>query len=267
MTKRSTLFCLFLLLTCFSANANHNDNKPVNVPPDAAFAIASPSGCVPHATEFIDYSSDNTTSWNWTFEGGTPATSTQQDPVINYNTPGEYLVTLIASNADGSDTATAQVQIYNMAPVADFNYEISGNTTTFTNQMTNTETHIWEFGDGNTSTEINPVHTYAEEGTYVARLKSSNNCTTDIYLEVVVIGGDYQPIGHNASTSWRNTATTFDSMNLNIMAILAFKETPCWLVFLQKKIEIQLITVPTFNLSCLQTCTATSGTMAKMALR
>ncbi len=199
MTQRLITFSFLLLFIGFSANANHSDNTCADAPPEAAFAIGNPSGCIPHAADFIDYSSDNTTSWAWTFEGGSPATSTDQDPVIDYNTPGEYLVTLIASNAEGSDTATAQVQIYNMAPVAKYHYEISGTTTTFTNQMTNTDTHIWEFGDGNTSTEINPVHTYAAEGTYVARLKASNNCTTDIYLEVVVIGGNYQAIGHNAN--------------------------------------------------------------------
>jgi PKD repeat protein len=46
------------------------------------------------------------TSWSWTFEGGTPAASTDQNPVVTYNTIGTYTVTLTAANAEGSDTET-----------------------------------------------------------------------------------------------------------------------------------------------------------------
>ncbi|KAA9333740.1 PKD domain-containing protein [Adhaeribacter soli] len=41
------------------------------------------------------------TSWYWNFQGGTPATSTAQNPVVTYNTPGKYDVTLSVANADG----------------------------------------------------------------------------------------------------------------------------------------------------------------------
>ncbi|MES2591811.1 MAG: M43 family zinc metalloprotease [Bacteroidota bacterium] len=42
------------------------------------------------------------TSWNWVFQGGTPAVSTDSAPVITYNTPGVYTVSLTASNSSGS---------------------------------------------------------------------------------------------------------------------------------------------------------------------
>ncbi|MDQ3109671.1 MAG: M43 family zinc metalloprotease [Bacteroidota bacterium] len=45
-------------------------------------------------------------SWNWSFPGGTPATSTDSVPVIQYNTPGIYAVTLTVSNSAGSNTLT-----------------------------------------------------------------------------------------------------------------------------------------------------------------
>ncbi len=44
------------------------------------------------------------TQWSWQFEGGTPATSTLQNPLITYNTPGDYDVSLTVTNADGNDT-------------------------------------------------------------------------------------------------------------------------------------------------------------------
>ena len=55
---------------------------------------------------YTDTSTGSPTSWSWTFEGGTPATSTAQNPTVTYNTLGSYDVTLIASNTVGSDTIT-----------------------------------------------------------------------------------------------------------------------------------------------------------------
>ena len=53
---------------------------------------------------FTDLSENSPISWKWEFEGGTPETSTEQNPVIVYNTPGIYMVTLTVLNDFGSDT-------------------------------------------------------------------------------------------------------------------------------------------------------------------
>jgi PKD repeat protein len=53
---------------------------------------------------FTDLSSNTPTSWSWTFQGGTPATSTLKNPVVTYNTLGTFDVTLKATNSAGSDT-------------------------------------------------------------------------------------------------------------------------------------------------------------------
>lgn len=55
---------------------------------------------------FTDLSAGNPTSWLWTFQGGTPATSILQNPIVTYNSPGIFTATLIATNANGSDTET-----------------------------------------------------------------------------------------------------------------------------------------------------------------
>ncbi|MCU0285488.1 MAG: agmatine deiminase family protein [Acidobacteria bacterium] len=55
---------------------------------------------------FTDLSTNSPTSWSWTFSGGTPATSTVQNPTVTYNTVGTYNVSLIATNSAGSDTET-----------------------------------------------------------------------------------------------------------------------------------------------------------------
>ena len=55
---------------------------------------------------FTDESTNSPTEWLWSFEGGTPASSTLQNPMVVYDTPGVFEVSLTASNAGGSDTVT-----------------------------------------------------------------------------------------------------------------------------------------------------------------
>jgi hypothetical protein len=55
---------------------------------------------------FIDESIHSTNEWTWSFEGGTPETSSEQNPVITYSTPGQYTVTLTSSDGIASDTKT-----------------------------------------------------------------------------------------------------------------------------------------------------------------
>lgn len=63
--------------------------------------------CTGASLTFSDLSwKADVTSWQWDFPGGTPSTSTDQNPVIQYNTPGIYDVTLTASTSSGSNTLT-----------------------------------------------------------------------------------------------------------------------------------------------------------------
>ncbi|WP_045113256.1 GEVED domain-containing protein [Microscilla marina] len=60
---------------------------------------------------FSDASTGNPTAWNWTFAGGSSTSSTLQNPVITYNTPGVYEVSLTVSNATGDHTQTIAAMI------------------------------------------------------------------------------------------------------------------------------------------------------------
>ncbi len=75
-------------------------------PPLASFSANDQSVCKYKNVTFMDQSLHQPLTWNWTFPGGTPSSSTLQHPVVTYNTPGSYAVTLIAGNAYGSDTLT-----------------------------------------------------------------------------------------------------------------------------------------------------------------
>ena len=77
-------------------------------PPVAAFSADNTLICLDtdNTVMFTDETSPLATSWLWTFEGGSPATSMDQNPVVTYDTPGTYDVSLTVTNADGSDMLT-----------------------------------------------------------------------------------------------------------------------------------------------------------------
>ncbi len=81
-------------------------------PPIAAFTASATTVCATNCINFTDNSTGAPTSWAWTFPGGTPATSTAQNPTnICYNTAGTYTVTLTATNAFGSNTTTQSITV------------------------------------------------------------------------------------------------------------------------------------------------------------
>jgi PKD repeat protein len=82
-------------------------NPPVVAEPVAAFVANNTAISVGGTVNFTDQSTNTPTSWTWTFAGGTPATSTTQNPTgITYAAAGTYDVTLVATNASGSNSLT-----------------------------------------------------------------------------------------------------------------------------------------------------------------
>ena len=78
---------------------------------NAEFTVSNQFPCPGGNVQFTDLSSGNPTSWNWTFTGGTPATSTAQNPAVTYAGSGAYNVTLVVTNASGSKTLTKTAYI------------------------------------------------------------------------------------------------------------------------------------------------------------
>jgi PKD repeat protein len=86
-------------------------------PPAADFSAAQTTVCQGSAITFTNLSTFST-SYSWTFTGGTPSTSTAVNPTVTYNTAGTYAVTLVATNANGSDTETKNAYITVVASTA-----------------------------------------------------------------------------------------------------------------------------------------------------
>lgn len=166
--------------TVTNACGSFTDTKTVNLYTQVTAAIAPnfSGGCAPHTIEFIDNSSDNTTAWEWTFEGATTMTSTEQNPSATWNSAGTYTVTLMASNPVSMQSTSVTVVISDIADVSfeEFREEL---VVSFTNTSTGGgDSFAWDFGDGNTSTEENPTHSYAVEGQYDVSLSVTNECDT-----------------------------------------------------------------------------------------
>jgi PKD repeat protein len=73
---------------------------------NSSFIASTTEVCEGGEVQFTCQSSGDITSWLWTFPGGVPGTSTEENPLVVYNTAGVYSVTLEVSNADETSTTT-----------------------------------------------------------------------------------------------------------------------------------------------------------------
>jgi PKD repeat protein len=158
-------------------------NLLIGIAPTAQFDVNTSTGCVPTMIEFSDLSTgDSILSWNWSFEGGTPSMSDEQNPTITYENAGLFDVQLIVENPIGFDTLTEEAFIQiEVFPMADFDFEIENLTVSFENTSVGGLEFSWDFGDGNQSNEENPEHTYAGAGNYEVKLTvTSFSCGSTI---------------------------------------------------------------------------------------
>jgi gliding motility-associated-like protein len=157
----------------------------INPQPTVAFVGSDTTGCFPLTVRFRDLSTPNVgtiSSWQWDFGDGT--SSTEQNPTHIYNIQGNFNVSLKITNSEGCIsvlTKPTYIRLNNGAKPA-FTYTAPPtcappSVVQFTNisTVTGTASYLWDFGDGTTSTAVNPQHTYTTAGTYTVRLTASNN--------------------------------------------------------------------------------------------
>jgi gliding motility-associated-like protein len=158
--------------------------------PDAAFTASSTVDCAHLTVAFLNLSA-NGIAYEWTFGDG--GISNQPSPVHTYLQAGNYPVTLVAIAQGGcADTITKTDFITIETPgTADFRstpeapVEVSlpnNNTVSFYDQSLGAVTWTWDFGDGVSSTDRNPNHTFVKPGVYYVSLtiKSANGCESTI---------------------------------------------------------------------------------------
>ncbi|WP_223668734.1 PKD domain-containing protein [Kangiella shandongensis] len=108
----------------------------------------------------------------------------------NRGVPIDDVITDLGSNVPANGVPDGS----NIPPTADFSVTISGLTADFTNNSSDSDgsitSHHWDFGDGNTSSTVNPSHTYAASGNYNVTLTVTDDSdATSSKTETITIGG------------------------------------------------------------------------------
>jgi PKD repeat protein len=183
-------------------------------------------GCTPTIVNYQGAASANVDTWSWNFAGGNPLTSTDQNPTVIYFQPGVYGVELTTTNTAGMNKIVkTNFVTVNASIVPDFNIILVGKTITLDNKTIGADQYIWNFGDGNTSTDKNPVHTYAKSGDYnVTLLINKAGCSSSITKAIIIRISDTESILENRINIFPNPFENYFSIIMeNIDAIYSLK--------------------------------------------
>lgn len=177
--------------------------------PDLQFSADNLAGCTPLTVNFITLTNPAQVSQcEWDFGNG--VTSDNCNETFTFATPGCYDITYAVITPEGCkvDTIVPQMICVSELPVADFmvspqpstivNTEIN-----FTNTSIDAVDYVWDFGDGSSSTDVNPTHVYPNDapGTYEACLwaYTAAGCA-DSTCQLVVIDDEFLIYVPNAFT-------------------------------------------------------------------
>ncbi|MGB0840019.1 MAG: PKD domain-containing protein, partial [Chitinophagales bacterium] len=159
-------------------------------------ATPAASGCPPFTVNFSN-ATVGAIEFEWDFGDGS-SISTAQYPSHTFEEVGVYNVQMIARNPETctvEDTAYVLVDVYPSIPLAaSFDHEVDGNCDNLTIQFESAAfdilAHSWDFGDGTASSnEINPKHSFNQQGTYEVTLtvtSTQNDCLAPgVYTQTV----------------------------------------------------------------------------------
>ncbi|MGP8217308.1 MAG: T9SS type A sorting domain-containing protein [Bacteroidia bacterium] len=201
------------------------------VTPVAAFTASSTTICTGSYVSFTDNSTNYPSSWSWTFQGGTPATSTSENPTVYYYTAGTYSVSLTASNSAGNNTLnkTAYITV-NATPTITASASApticSGSSTTLS--VSGASTYSWNTGATTTSITVSPASTtsYSVNGNSAAGCPAGEqyvtitvNPTPTLSVSAsptaICMGNSATLTAGGASTYSWNTGATTSSMTIS----------------------------------------------------
>jgi hypothetical protein len=151
--------------------------------PQAAFAAGDTSICPGTCVNFTDLSLNQTSEWHWTFTGGTPDTSSQQNPQhICYPSAGNYPVTLVVGNGTAYDTVRVNnyVRVHPLPPIS---LSVNGDTLTVFNGVA----YQWYLNDTILVGDTSSVFIADAPGSYTIAITDANGCTA-ISSPIIISG-------------------------------------------------------------------------------
>ena len=181
-----TMYYVTLSITNLCGTVDKIDSIKVMPKPKVIFGTNVDIGCSPITIEMANNTVGLADNYFWDFGDGVQSTDSSVllshvfTTGINDTT---YTITLIATNECGSDTSSHQITVLPNTVNAFFNTPIISGceplTINFTQFSTGNTNHSWDFGDGNISSALNPIHTFINEGSYTIQLFVDNGCSYD----------------------------------------------------------------------------------------
>ena len=158
--------------------------------PTANFSVTPTTQTLPNSTVSISNLS-SAGNWNYLWTMGDSSTFTTQSPgSYTYGTAGVFTISLVVFNDYCADSISQTITINNAPPIADFSFNPSDGCApldvSFTNNSTNGESYLWDFGDGDHSSDESPTHTYYSAGSFQVQLMVTNSGGQDIKNDVVI---------------------------------------------------------------------------------
>ncbi len=183
---------------CDDTATAYIDVVPPANPLHSDFTLEPRPGCFGDSIILINMSTPPGYTSTWDFGDGSPLDGTT-NPIHVYGAQGTYTVTLAYSGINTCVDTMRKTVTFNHAVTAGFTTSTSsvclGAPITFTNSSTGGGlSYLWSFGDGTTSTDLNPVHNFVAGGTYDVKLKTTDsipcNASADEVLHVVSVNVD-----------------------------------------------------------------------------
>ncbi len=189
-------------LTATNAGGSSTESKTDYItvmapPPVADFSANVTVGPAPLTVHFTDTSAGEITAWLWNF--GDNTTATTRDAIHTYEAIGVYTARLTITGPGGNDTTERTIIVTSPETDAAFTASVTAGVAPLTVRFTDTSAKnpsswFWDFGDGNTSTAQNPIHTYTIPGNHTVTLSINGNLSTATkpgYIKVTpVLFGD-----------------------------------------------------------------------------
>lgn len=183
------------LANCVSALTVQSITIPAVDNINSQFTATPVTQTLPARTVQVAATAPGAWSYTWDFGDGT-VVNNASGAQHTYATFGNYIIRLTVRNGQCVTTSTQTITILAIPPIVDFGFDppqgCAPLLVKFTNlsQFADPDKFSWQFGDGKTSTLINPTHLYTEPGTYTVSLAAANNTgqsATEVKQRIIVV--------------------------------------------------------------------------------
>ena len=213
-----------------SANLTNTGATGVVTLCKAEFFSNKTSVCSGDVVNFFDDTYNVVSGWNWSFQGGSPATSTVQNPTVTYTTPGIYTVTLTATDGSASDTETKTAYITVLPESASLPF-FEG----FENYTTLANLNNWEVFNPNNNSAFEITNTAGHSGSKSVKLSNYGQSGSNSD-ELIAAPVDLSSVASNGSVvtlSFRYAYRKRTSANMEWLKVFITED--CGSTWVQRK--------------------------------